>query len=95
VSAWFAYHDKTCGRGDSRHYAWGAVIRNASDLPVFDVRVFFYYVAERWEHGDWDPTLRGSPLGRIRVAGRPIYGNPRRRSEDDQRGQRQDPRCGH
>ena len=40
---------------------WGALIRNASDLPVFDVRVSFHYIQEKWPGGDWAPVLRGSP----------------------------------
>jgi hypothetical protein len=45
----------------------GAHIRNASDLPVIDVRVRFYYIAERSPGGEWEPVLRGSPPERIRV----------------------------
>jgi hypothetical protein len=26
---------------------WGAYIRNASDLPILDVRVSFYYIQEK------------------------------------------------
>ncbi len=28
---------------------WAALIRNASDLPILDVRIFFHYVAEKWQ----------------------------------------------
>jgi hypothetical protein len=46
---------------------WRARIRNASDRPVFDVRVFFHYVAEQWDHGDWESRMLGGPVERIRV----------------------------
>lgn len=46
---------------------WGAWIRNASDLPVTDVRTFFHYIAERQPGGDWDPSMRGGPVEKIRV----------------------------
>jgi hypothetical protein len=58
VSAWFAKDPAGI---------WGARIRNASDLPVVDVRVFFYYIAEQSPGGDWEPVLRGAPAERIRV----------------------------
>jgi hypothetical protein len=58
VTAWF---------GEERHGIWGAHIRNASGLPVINVRVFFYYIADRSPGGEWEPVLRGSPLERIRV----------------------------
>ena len=61
VNAWFGWGDEFGKR------AWGAVIRNASDLPVLDVRTFFHYVAERWQGGDWDPQTLGGPVERIRV----------------------------
>ena len=38
VTAWF---------GEERHGIWGAHIRNASGLPVINVRVSFYYIAEK------------------------------------------------
>jgi hypothetical protein len=46
--------------------AWGAVIRNASHLPVFQIRVFFHYVQEQ-PGGDWTASNRGGPVERIRV----------------------------
>jgi hypothetical protein len=58
VSAWFG------GDGSG---LWGARIRNASDLPIVDVRVFFYYIAEKTPGGAWEPILRGAPTERIRV----------------------------
>lgn len=59
VIAWF-------GR-PSPEGPWGAIIRNASDLPILDVRTFFNYIAEKWPGGDWDPVMRGGPVERIRV----------------------------
>lgn len=64
VVAWF---------GQSSDGTWGAWIRNASELPILDVRVVFHYIfSERpgmgswWEDssavlsgGDWSPVPRG------------------------------------
>jgi hypothetical protein len=58
VTAWF---------GEERHGIWGAHIRNGSGLPVIDVRVFFYYIAEKTPSGDWEPVPRGAPTKRIRI----------------------------
>ncbi|HYB16840.1 MAG TPA: hypothetical protein VEF71_15390 [Streptosporangiaceae bacterium] len=57
VTAWFALDNSGL---------WGARIRNASGLPVIDVRVFFYHIAEK-PGGEWEPVLRGSPVERLRV----------------------------
>jgi hypothetical protein len=40
--------------------AWGATIRNASDLPIFDVRVFFHLI-HRQDGGGWAPVSIGGP----------------------------------
>ena len=58
VTAWF---EQTPGK------TWAGHIRNASDLPIFDVRTFFHYVAEKWPGGDWDPQMLGGPVEKIRV----------------------------
>jgi hypothetical protein len=62
VTAWFAMDPQAAVSGP-----WGAVIRNASNLPIVDVRVFFHYVAEKWPGGDWEPVLRGTPVEKVRV----------------------------
>jgi hypothetical protein len=59
VTAWFA---RPVPEGP-----WGAIIRNASDLPILDVRTFFNYIAEKWQGGDWEPVMRGGPVEKIRV----------------------------
>jgi len=59
VTAWFG---RPAGGGP-----WGAIIRNASDLPILDVRTFFNYIAEKWPGGDWEPVPRGGPIEKIRV----------------------------
>jgi hypothetical protein len=58
VSAWFGL-EKTGGD------QWGAWIRNASDLPVTDVRAFFHYVQET-QPGAWSAVTSGPPI-EIRV----------------------------
>jgi len=59
VTAWFAQ--------PAPEDPWGAIIRNASDLPILDVRTFFNYIAEKWQGGDWEPVMRGGPVEKIRV----------------------------
>jgi hypothetical protein len=63
VTAWFARQTDPL-RNMS---VWGAIIRNASGLPVTDVRTFFHYIAEKWPGGDWEPQDRGGPIEKIRV----------------------------
>jgi hypothetical protein len=63
VTAWF-----TRAKGPLKAAPiWGALIRNASGLPVTDVRTFFHYIAEKWPGGDWEPQDRGGPIEKIRV----------------------------
>jgi hypothetical protein len=62
VTAWF-----TTEQWDSAVDVWGARIRNASDLPVLDVRVFFHYVQEQQPGGQWASVLRGESPETIRV----------------------------
>ena len=60
VTAWFAEERE----GTS---LWGAFVRNASGLPIRDVRTFFHSVDERGEGGDWDSRELGGPVERVRV----------------------------
>ena len=60
VTAWFAEERE----GTS---LWGACIRNASGLPIRDVRTFFHSVDEKGEGGEWDSRALGGPVERIRV----------------------------
>jgi hypothetical protein len=62
VTAWFAMDPKYAVAGP-----WGAVIRNASDLPIFDVQVFFHYIHETRPGGDWAPVMRGATIEKILV----------------------------
>jgi hypothetical protein len=67
VVCWFAPRPGGIVVEESGPVGWGAIIRNSSDLPVFDVRTFFHYIAEKWPGGDWEPVLRGGPVEKIRV----------------------------
>jgi hypothetical protein len=60
VTAWFAEERE----GTS---LWGAFVRNASGLPIRDVRTFFHSVDEKGEGGDWDSRELGGPVERVRV----------------------------
>jgi hypothetical protein len=72
VAAWFGSDGDPEGTGRPRQ-EWGAFVRNASLLPVFDVRVFFHFVQELSSGGlgarglSWYPIDRGGPIEPIRV----------------------------
>jgi hypothetical protein len=72
VAAWFGSDSDPDDTGAPRQ-EWGAFIRNASLLPVFDVRVFFHYVQELASGRldarglSWYPIDRGGPIEPIRV----------------------------
>lgn len=46
---------------------WGAAIRNASDLPIFDVRVIFYLVNDQRDGSPWTTDERYASVERFRV----------------------------
>jgi hypothetical protein len=46
---------------------WGAMIRNASDLPVFGVQVSFYWIDEPTPGLGWTPIRQGSSTQILRV----------------------------
>jgi hypothetical protein len=69
VAAWFAWAPPTSGAGGplSGASAWGATIRNASSLPVFDVSVFFHHIEEPVAGRGWTPVPAGSATAPVRV----------------------------
>jgi hypothetical protein len=52
VTAWFDFY--SVFGGDT----WGATVQNASELPVFDVRVFFFWVNDPGEGRPWTTEQR-------------------------------------
>ena len=58
VTAWFT---------QDSNGNWGARIRNASDLPVIDVKTAFHYISETQPGGEWQPVERGATIKAIRV----------------------------
>jgi len=70
VAAWFGAEIPTLTEPED---GWGAWIRNASLLPVFDVRVFFHFVQELGAGRvdarglSWYPIDRGGPVEPVRV----------------------------
>ena len=46
---------------------WGAAVRNASELPIFDVQVTFYRVSDPGDGTPWTAQPRYAPLERFRV----------------------------
>jgi hypothetical protein len=71
VTAWFAWAEVAAsafgGSAVGFANAWGATVRNASDLPVFDVRVTFNYIAEQANGREWAATPSGTLVKPIRV----------------------------
>lgn len=72
VTAWFAWAEVTGASSEGFTAAsfandWGPTVRNASDLPVFDVRVTFNYIAEQANGREWAATPCGTLVKPIRV----------------------------
>jgi hypothetical protein len=70
VAAWFGDYksvEMAVVPGDRPSAPRGAIIRNASDLPVLDIRAFFYYVDEVQPGAQWNPAMRGGLVERIRL----------------------------
>jgi hypothetical protein len=76
ITAWFDYYTPGLTREEERsatavgratRHAWGALVRNASELPVFDVRVFFYWVNDPGDGRRWTTEQRYASLDRFRV----------------------------
>ena len=67
VTAWFAYGPLEFRRHEGGGWGWGATVRNASDLPVFDVRAAFHRVEEPVKGLRWTPMTCGTSLTAIRV----------------------------
>jgi len=59
VTAWFTEYDPAGPQYPGSPHAvtnirtWGAAVRNASDLPVFDIRVFYYRVHDPRDCNPW------------------------------------------
>jgi hypothetical protein len=68
VTAWFGSRYREAHGPAIAGLDWGAVIRNGSDSPILNVRVFFYSInAASPTTVAWEPVLRGGPPERIRV----------------------------
>ena len=67
VTAWLDKVSRMTGEPTGRAGAWGARIRNASDLPIFDVQAFFHHTHETRPGGEWEPVMRGATEEKIRV----------------------------
>ncbi len=60
VTAWLGTHK------ESKAF-WGANVRNASDEPLFEVRVFFHHMREK-EGGGYQAVSQGGPPPRETIA---------------------------
>lgn len=58
ITAWFGWFNVE-GAAGHRVQTHGAMVRNYSGAPVFDVRVFFHLIRRNGE--GWDPVLLGGP----------------------------------
>jgi hypothetical protein len=70
VTTWFAWAIVTDAPGGfivAHAEDWGATVRNASELPVFDVRITFNYIAEQANGREWAAVPRGSLVKPVRV----------------------------
>lgn len=64
VTTWFGRQDSTIpGMPD----VWGAIIRNASGLPIYNVRAAFHYINDRANFREWATVEQGTSPERIRV----------------------------
>jgi hypothetical protein len=62
VTAWF---DRWVE--DYRGDVWGAAVRNASELPILDVRVSYYWVNDPRDGSPWTTEQRYASVDRIRM----------------------------
>ena len=46
---------------------WGGTVQNASDLPIFDVRIFYYWVNDPRDGSPWTTEQRYASVDIIRV----------------------------
>jgi hypothetical protein len=73
VTAWFAQYDPVAARYpggpslESNLLTWGGAVRNASDLPVFDVRIFYFRVNDRRDGSPWTADQVYASVDIIRV----------------------------
>jgi hypothetical protein len=66
VTAWFNFFNviRDDGTVDG---TWGATVSNASDLPILDVRIFYYWVNDPHDGSPWTTEQRYASVDRIRV----------------------------
>jgi hypothetical protein len=51
----------------SKENSWGARVQNASELPIFDVRMFFYWVNDKQDGSAWTTEERYASVERFRL----------------------------
>jgi hypothetical protein len=71
VAAWFGVGEVVIpvpgNPGGNLAMVWGTHIRNASELPIVDVRVSFFFVADPGNWQPWELRDEISPPNRTRV----------------------------
>ena len=66
VTAWFAF-DETSEDLVISIRTWGGTVRNASELPIFDVRIFYYRVNDPHDGSPWTAEQCYASVDIIRV----------------------------
>jgi len=67
VAAWFSRWESLSLSSNGTYTRWGALVRNASDLPILDVRIFFYRVQDPGDGNTWTASLGSAPPRGFRV----------------------------
>jgi hypothetical protein len=68
VAAWFGPKPDGIETAEQGPLEWGAFIQNDSDLPIYNIRASFHFIAtDSPASPEWQPIFRGSPPNRIRV----------------------------
>jgi len=75
VTAWFAFYHRATGEpilGDQvvvpiGTATWGGVVRNAYELPIFDVRLFYFRVIDQHDGSPWTTENVYASTDRMRV----------------------------
>jgi hypothetical protein len=73
VTAWFNFFEVIRSDRFARDpqalvdATWGGTVQNSSELPIFDVRIFYYWVNDRRDGSPWTTEQRYASVDIIRV----------------------------
>jgi hypothetical protein len=66
ITAWFNFFE-VLRPNDTLEGTWGATVDNTSELPILDVRIFYYRVNDPHDGSPWTTEQRYASIDRIRV----------------------------